>query len=274
MNQKEFNKILKKVDEIEKPLPTIQFDISNQKPTIFNSKIGGMAYFPKDMEYPKGECGDFKDKPLVLLAQINFEEIPNINPFPEKGILQFFIAADDLYGMNWKDLTTQKNFRIIYHKDIIKDESKLLNFMPKDIDYSMLPFKGEYKIMPNNPETMYADMNIEAFNDAFEKCSKEVLGEEYSIYDLEDEFEEKLYDRNSRASVFIGGYPFFTQSDPRYRSEIMDCNIVLLEIDSLYDKENNIDIMWGDAGTGVFLIPREKLRNLDFSKVVYNYDCY
>ena len=274
MNQKEFNKILKKVDEIEKPLPTVQFDISNQKPTIFNSKIGGMAYFPKDMEYPKGEGEYFKDKPLVLLAQINFEEIPNISPFPEKGILQFFIATDDLYGMNWKDLTTQKNFRIIYHKDIIKDESKLLKFMPEDIDYSMLPFKGEYKIIPNNPEIMYADMNIEAFNDAFEKCSKEVWGENFSIYDLEDEFEEKLYDRNSRASVFIGGYPFFTQSDPRYRSEIMDCNIVLLEIDSLYDKENNIDIMWGDAGTGVFLIPREKLRNLDFSKVVYNYDCY
>ena len=36
---------------------------------------------------------------------------------------------------------------------------------------------------------------------------------------------------------------------------------------------HDFDIIWGDVGTGVFLIPAEKLRACDFSEVVYNYDC-
>ena len=39
--------------------------------------------------------------PLYLLAQINFEQIPHIKDFPEKGLLQIFISGDDgVYGIN------------------------------------------------------------------------------------------------------------------------------------------------------------------------------
>ena len=31
--------------------------------------------------------------------------------------------------------------------------------------------------------------------------------------------------------------------------------------------------MWGDSGTGTFMIPMEKLKALDFSDVIYNFDC-
>ena len=34
-----------------------------------------------------------------------------------------------------------------------------------------------------------------------------------------------------------------------------------------------LDILWGDMGTGTFLIPRERLKALDFPRVLYNYDC-
>jgi uncharacterized protein YwqG len=228
------------------------------------------------MEYPKGTKGEFKNKPLYLLAQINFEEIPKIPNFPESGILQFFIAANDMYGMNWGNLTTQDEFRIIYHKEIIKDESKLLDFMPEITRTDMLPFKGEYKLVSQEIETMYADTYSEDFTDVFVDCANKILDEPInSIYDIDDDFiEEMIWNRNSREKAFIGGYPFFTQSDPRYKKEIADCNIVLFELDSFCDNKENIDIMWGDCGTGVFLIPEENLKNLDFSKVLYNYDCY
>jgi uncharacterized protein YwqG len=34
------------------------------------------------------------------------------------------------------------------------------------------------------------------------------------------------------------------------------------------------EICWGDDGVGNFLIRAEDLEKLDFSQVIYNYDCY
>lgn len=35
------------------------------------------------------------DKPLMLLAQINFEEMPSLEDFHDKGILQIYIEPED-----------------------------------------------------------------------------------------------------------------------------------------------------------------------------------
>ena len=58
-----FKKVLDKTDEIEKPKETIGFDIIKEKTNIDDCKIGGIPYFPKNMEYPT----DDKNQPLVLL---------------------------------------------------------------------------------------------------------------------------------------------------------------------------------------------------------------
>ena len=34
------------------------------------------------------------------------------------------------------------------------------------------------------------------------------------------------------------------------------------------------DIMWGDSGVGGFFINEENLKDLDFDKAVYNWDCF
>ena len=39
------------------------------------------------------------------------------------------------------------------------------------------------------------------------------------------------------------------------------------------DYENGY-IMWGDCGGCNFFINKDKLKNLDFSDVLYNWDCY
>ncbi|MBN1318416.1 MAG: DUF1963 domain-containing protein, partial [Anaerolineales bacterium] len=67
---------------------------------------------------------------------MNFDEVPRIDPFPEKGILQFYIADDDkyLYGMDHEDMTGQKNFRILYFPDVTGDENNLIayfDFLPQ-----------------------------------------------------------------------------------------------------------------------------------------------
>lgn len=68
----------------------------------------------------------------------------------------------------------------------------------------------------------------------------------------------------------IGGYPFFTQTDPReWEKAYQEHNILLLQIDT----DDDLGIMWGDYGVANFFITKEVLLNLDFSNVLYNWDC-
>ena len=77
----------------------------------------------------------------------------------------------------------------------------------------------------------------------------------------------------------IGGFPLKTQYDPCTANDYHD--FLLLQLDSDYssctDENGNFffqeKIMWGDAGAGQFFINREALKLLDFSDVLYHWDC-
>lgn len=278
----DIEKVIAKVNEILPPKPAVKFTVVNEKPGLFDSKVGGTPYFPKDMEYPRAKNNAYKGQPLALLAQLNFEKLPHIPDFPKNGILQFFIAGDDLYGMAsecyGEALAVQDNFRVIYHENIITDESQLLSAdeIPQyeTDDEIFMPFTGEYKLIAHEPEMVASSAQDFRFEDAFVKCYNELADEPIeSLYDLDDEVYDKIYGNVSFEAI-IGGYPVFTQEDPRSNDCLGDCDILLFELDSVFDREKGIDIMWGDSGTGSFFIPLEKLRALDFSRVIYNYDCY
>ena len=66
------------------------------------------------------------------------------------------------------------------------------------------------------------------------------------------------------------GHPFFTQEDVREEGSRYDT--LLFQLDSETVDEEEIT-MWGDCGVGNFFINAEDLKNLDFSNVVYNWDC-
>ncbi len=74
---------------------------------------------------------------------------------------------------------------------------------------------------------------------------------------------EKLF---RAAGHKLGGYPFFTQEDPRPRA---DDYLLLFQMDS----DGDADILWGDCGVGNFFIREQDLKNRDFSRVLYSWDC-
>lgn len=280
------------------PRPVLKFSVERGTPGLFDCKLGGIPYFPKDMEYPKGIEGEYKGTPLRLLAQINFEQIPHIPDFPETGIIQFFCACDDneVYGMpvmfGANDRCIQNGFRVIYHENIITDEEKLMTAdeMPDFSKYDEIalrgfsfPFYGEYVLKAETPceATPYiCDHRFqEAFVKFYNEISEEPVNEWYKVHNDVWECDKEIWgeinsrEDNNVPQAFIGGYPYFVQDDPRYYSDYKDCDTVLFELTSTYNIKSDIDIMWGDCGTGTFLIPREALKNKDFSRVVYNYDC-
>jgi len=250
-------------------LPTVTLQLSsNDALTVWQSKIGGEPYLPLDTAYPVDSNGN----PLALLAQFNFAEIPSLANFPDKGILQFYIAADDLYGMNFDDQQQQFGFKVLYFEQVIEDAAQLKqdfsDIQLSEADY--LPFAGQYSIEFQRTEQ---PISLEDF--AF---GKKILGVD-ELYDFEDQFEggdfeddfiEPYNELVSATGHRLGGYPYFTQTDPRYYNEKVQDYILLFQLDT-DDAEN--EIMWGDSGVGNFFIHPEDLKKRDFSKVLYNWDC-
>lgn len=224
------------LDELKGILPTSKvFKIEFTEEVGYkNSKLGGNYYW-KDAD-------GLKD--YIFLAQINFSELPENDIFPKKGLLQFFVLNDDCYGLF--NETEKDGFKVVYHEDI---EGGFEIETDRSIEYSPI-----YK--PN------LGMNFEATEEYLSYADYRF--ENYYSEDLTDE----MYDTFDGSGSKILGYPAFTQYDPRDNGGFDDkYDTLLLQLDS---DEN---MMWGDSGVANFFINGEKLRNGDFSDILYNWDC-
>lgn len=247
-----------KIESSIKPYIVISAE-KNEKLVFWQSKLGGLPYLPKGFEYPKGVQGN----PLFLLAQINFEEVPCLEGFPQGGILQFYIADDDFYGANWDNPTQQESFQVIYFPTISKTEDDLVtdfSFLPEP---KGLPFFGSSSLQFKKKVAPVGYTDYE-----FEKLLGVHFFEQFG--DKEDDIWEEYAEKFSSEGHKIGGYAYFTQEDPRLDKESVEKYILLLQIDT----DNAVDIMWGDSGVGNFFIPQTDLEKLDFSRVLYTWDCH
>jgi uncharacterized protein YwqG len=249
--------------------PYIKISASKRKTTIFQSKFAGNPYLPKTIDYPK----DLNNKPMKLLAQLNFEELPmlEVKEMPKQGILQFFISAeDDVMGMDFDDMTSQNNFKIVFHPHVEKDESLLItdfSYMT-DLDTEYFPIQDESALTFS---VDYEPVFIEDYK--IDKLLGETVNLSLEVSDGDNmkELWEIYSDTFLGDGHKIGGYPYFTQGDPRgSQKRYTDHDILLLQIDS--DDDNGI--MWGDSGIANFFIKKEDLLNLNFSNVIYNWDCH
>ena len=282
-----FNEDIKKVvlDILEKNKKSmIKISLSDDKPNLFQSKFGGVPYLPKNVEVPKNK----KNEQLTLLAQINIEELPKNNIYPMKeGILQFWILNDDVLGLDY-DTHLGNGFKVVYYKEIDKsvtEEEVLEKYKPYKDEDSYFPVEGEFSLSFKLTDGYFLDSNddfreivnreMKKFHIENKEKYKEILkvydDKEYlSYWDIWDILEEdkeigkKLFEAGHK----IGGFPNFTQSDVR---EIGDYEILLLQIDSEGTEKN--EIMWGDCGIANFFIREKDLKELNFEKVIYNWDC-
>lgn len=263
-------------------LPMIKLTPVKAETDIYDSKLGGVPYMPKDFPYPTGDSGIYAGKPLRLLAQLNFETLPHIEDFPEKGILQFFCSCDSdegMYGLELSYPGRQNGFKVIYHENITYDRTALITAadLPEFDRDGDFPFEGEFLLKPSGVKKCHPTAVDLRFGKAFVKAYNKMTGANISsVYDAyEGEFAdgttlEDMFDFIVNYDTCIGGYPDFTQRDPRKENDSTGkCTIMLFQLSS--HTEDNI--MWGDMGVGNFFISPEDLRNRDFSKVIFNWDC-
>ncbi len=299
MSEKEFSpetmtkleKLLARVDELIEPVDTVRLHPKRGKTTVFDSKMGGVPYFPKSMKYPVVREGEFKGKPLYFLAQLNFGTLPKLPGFPTEGILQFFAGCegDDVYGMDFKDGQSQNGFRVIYHENVITDKSKLYSEkdMPDFGENIDLPFKGEFLLTAEKAEPMGISVEdfrcdkivAAAYNELFDGSVVGMWGhgKGIGIRDIDRELVDAIFESREGVGTRMGGFPFFTQEDPRGWDEgYGKCTVMLFQSDSENGGDSSDpgdEICWGDAGVANFFISPEDLAKRDFSRVIYNWDC-
>ncbi len=246
-----------------------------RQPTVTDSKIGGLPYWPDGKAYP---C-DAQGKPMLFVMQINCANAGLNAPLPQQGMLQWFISInpDCMYGCQGNYDEEGKGFTVIYH-DAIGE-----NAAPKDVpthnsvDESLTPVKREVAIDVEVENTAIS-VNDGRFNTLFFEIVKEITGVEqtgkmwYEYLDNDDclYFEQHLGMKRPRHQIL--GYPVFSQDDARRNIKLH--NTLLFQLDSQFSTLDRKElVMWGDMGSGFIFINHEDLDHLDFSHCYYCWDC-
>ena len=258
-------------------VPCISLTPVRKETGIFDSKLGGTPYLPPGFAYPYNAEAHSDKKPLKLLAQLNFSQFPHLEGYPTDGILQFYVsneAKSDMYGLNLQNQTEQTGWRVIYHKDIIADESKLQS--PPLLEsgrYVYFPFDSEFALVAQKA-TQPITCSDFRWQDFIENTLEPTaLCKSLKERCNEDDVEDLLRDASCDFGFRIGGYPSFTQEDPRGYGVNTSFTALLLQLDSWSDKDEP-GIMFGDSGVANWFISPEALARCDFSNVLYNWDCY
>lgn len=246
--------------EIEKSkLDYIKIEASpNASLGLTKSKFFGSFYLPSEVSYPQ----DIEGNTMFPLAQINFSEAPALHGYPEKGILQFYISNNDIYGINFEDLTNQDSFRVLYFEDVNEEDMQTDFAFLKDGSFDSAPISEQMELKFSRGID-YAGISDVRFRKNF---GKPFCDWTTQFGTKEDEVMDEMGDVFGNWSHKIGGYAEFTQDDPR--DEEQEDWVVLLQINSQDDV-----IMWGDCGVCNFFIHPDDLKKKDFSRVLYTWDC-
>ena len=238
---------------------------------VTDSKVGGVPYIPKGGALPRSAEG----KPLFMLAQINCEQLPENNLYPKKGLLQFWIAATDdyLYGIDFDNPCSNDNKRVLYYPTIgeaLPAEAFAQHYTFEDC---YLPFDADLQFalrFTKGTESLSIEEKaaerffIEKWNETFSDNIKNM----WNLPEETCQIINSLLLKNTMRHK-IGGYPYFTQVDPREEND--PHTFLLLQIDS--DEVKGKEILWGDCGVANFFISPEDMANCKFDDVLYNWDC-
>ena len=240
---------------------------------LLDSKVGGLPYWDPALPYPTDSQGN----KMTLLAQLNFAQLGTEDPLPAQGLLQFFIGQDDVFGIDFDQPDSQKDFRVVYHPEpdpaLTLEQIQALE-LPTHVEADLCTpvireaaFTAEKTVGYMGP----GDCRFEAlFREAVRAVTGEDIGDknEYQYFDKADR--DYFYDQLSAAGHRLLGYPFFTQYDPREPEGPYDTLLFQLDSDMIDRKDL---VLWGDCGVGNFFINREDLLRRDFRRVLYNWDC-
>lgn len=263
----------------ESDVPTQEYVRMNlsklENETLGQSKIGGVPFLKSLDDIPV----DVKNAPMMLLAQINLSELPEGQTvFPSnKGLLQFWVSGNDEgYGMGIESLEDTKNSKLIFIEDVTTTltldeiQSHFSKFEFEETPISGGAFKISYSLGKqylSPADYRFQEIAVPIWNEVNPDMEIE------TIFDGYDGAVEAIYETLLPEQPIhqLGGYPYFTQEDPReFEEELQVYDQLLLQIDT--DDDEGVDIAWGDGGISNILMKSEDLKAMNFEHYIYTWD--
>ena len=216
------------------------------------SRVGGLAFVTDDYPEPRDSDGGR----MIFLAQLNLAKLPPLEGYPTEGLLQFFIADDDLLGLEYNKLAGGSGSFVVR---LIPASELGRGRLAEASQSEYTPISGGYFTVNG---VLYDQLPKPK-----DKDFGAVTGLDW--YSEDPEFEvmfDYLYE--SPQSVYGAGWATFTQEDPRDGDSELE---LLFQLD--YEVDKGVQVMFGDAGVVNFFITREDLAQRNFHNAAYNWDC-
>ena len=258
------------LQKLRRPVAHIEWQAVGGDADLIGSRMGGPVYWPDHTPWPVNRTGE----PLVFLAQLNLGELPALLGFPRQGLLQFWIDGDGLYGLDFDTQAerVQHGYRVVYwpHPE-----------RRSDWQHPAPSQEAVDDLTPHNPGRCFAmrfrlDSEVpddwEAVQVLLARLQTQPLPDglrpltSAEQQDWLAQYFDRTEDEDRNSGSKVGGYPFFTQSDPREAGSPLQ---LLLQLDS----DDSADLMWGDSGVGHWFIDPADLARAAFDRVLYNWDC-
>jgi uncharacterized protein YwqG len=272
-----FDKVFKKKEfdkASEGDLAKYQSYLDNlKKPTIFLrdniqkifSKLGGLPSLPQKEEWPI-----WKGKPMSFLCQLDLSSLPkddSFSDFPASGVLLFFYDQDQsTWGFNPED---RGSWKVIYSESIqtCKERTTPIGLENKTIfKEKFISFTKQFTY-PGFEDERIGKLNMSnAQSDQYNELCEAVYGDKphHQLYGYQSS--EQSYDMDLECQLVTNGLNCGSPDgyhDPR--AKVLEKGrydwMLLLQLDT----DDDIGMMWGDAGKLFFWIKKEDLKNRDFN---------
>lgn len=211
--------------------------------------------------------------PYRFLFQLDLSSVPDLGlNLPTTGLLQFWHAPDDLYGMDL-DVTPGESTRrgtLVLHitEDLSQAEEFPTDYNHPGCDYSPLEnplqkifYKGTLTSMTPFPNTLEAK-EAEEGREAQETLLEDAYGSDYEFYNSEEEEAQEL--APEEYEFHLGGVPAFTQGDFRQNQDFV----------LLLGSESGPNLMWGDMGVAGFWLTGEAVDTRQYNEAFLYWDCF
>ncbi|GGL67375.1 hypothetical protein GCM10011575_27350 [Microlunatus endophyticus] len=237
------------------------------------SYLTGHPYLPQGCDWPEGEHG-----PQFFVGQINFAEVGVLEGFPSAGLLQWFVDTDETYGLTFDETAGAAGFSVRWYSDLSAAPAAAPDApTPTDhVEEVPMEFVGPTRIGFGRGASIpsWDELPAEVRQDTVWERVAMAFGESRSepayVYD------EYIRGGSSGLTEFgggsrVGGYPSFTQEDPRgsgaYPAVGTAAATLIIELDSM-------DVGgWGDSGVGHLFGDPAALVSGDTSGIRYHWDC-
>lgn len=218
------------------------------------NQLAGKPFVNRYCPIPKDDTGT----DMLLLAQIDFSEIPLQQPFPPNGIVQFFVNKN--FGKYHFPKQNEQFFVRYLAQSLISGETTSNSYSHTDrIASAPIPYKF-LGILIEEPVSSF-DYRFETY---FKERNQIITADERTFHEI---YTMAFLGAEHK----IGGYPYFIHEDFRTKHpQLKKYDTLLLQL--VMDDE--YEIGYRDSGVISFFIEEEKLINKDFTDVYMHTEHY